>query len=130
MPGHSGATGAREMQLRIETFSNSKGGNAFFKAVTHPLAARAMTQLLARLAHGKVAVYDPEGCADALSDLYDLRALDVVGCYVQEVTAVGRSVLGRAAQPVTEIALSGARFVFVAAFDAGRAIDHIRHLLP
>ena len=28
--------------FRIETFSNNSGGNAFFKAVTHPLAARAM----------------------------------------------------------------------------------------
>ncbi len=118
------------MQLRIETFSNSRGGNAFFKAVTHPLAARAMPALLARLARGKVAVYDPEGCVDGLSDLYDLAALDVAGCYVQDVTAIGRPVLGRAAQPVTEIGESGARTVFVAGFDAERSIDHIRHLLP
>ncbi len=118
------------MQLRIETFSNSRGGNAFFKAVTHPLAARAMPGLLARLGSGRVAVYDPEGCVDGLSDLYDLSALDIAGCYVQDVTAVGRPVLGRAAQPVTEIGESGARTVFVAGFDAERAIDHIRHLLP
>ena len=49
------------MQLRIETFSNNSGGNAFFKAVTHPLAARAMPALLERLGRGKVAVYDPDG---------------------------------------------------------------------
>jgi hypothetical protein len=116
--------------LRIETFSNSRGGNAFFKAVTHPLAARAMATLLGRLGQGKVAVYDPEGCVDGLSDLYDLGKLDLVGCYVQDVTAVGRPVLGRRAQPVTEIGESGASIVFVAAFDAARAIDHIRHLLP
>jgi hypothetical protein len=116
--------------LRIETFSNSRGGNAFFKAVTHPLAARAMATLLGRLGHGKVAVYDPEGCVDGLSDLYDLGRLDLAGCYVQDVTAVGRPVLGRRAQPVTEIGESGASIVFVAAFDAARAIDHIRHLLP
>ena len=116
--------------LRIETFSNSRGGNAFFKAVTHPLAARAMATLLGRLGHGKVAVYDPEGCVDGLSDLYNLGGLDLAGCYVQDVTAVGRPVLGRRAQPVTEIGESGASIVFVAAFDAARAIDHIRHLLP
>jgi hypothetical protein len=118
------------MQLRIETFSNSRGGNAFFKAVTHPLAARAMPALLARLGRGKVAIYDPEGCIDGLSDLYDLSALDIAGCYVQDVTAIGRPVLGHAAQPVTEIGYSGARTVLVAAFEAERAIDHIRHLLP
>jgi hypothetical protein len=116
--------------LRIETFSNSRGGNAFFKAVTHPLAARAMATLLGRLGHGKVAVYDPEGCVDGLSDLYNLGGLDLAGCYVQDVTAVGRPVLGRRAQPVTEIGESGASIVFVAAFDAARTIDHIRHLLP
>jgi len=118
------------MPLRIETFSNSRGGNAFFKAVTHPLASAAMPALLQRLAHGPVAVYDPDGCADGLSDLYDFSALDLAGCFVQDVTAIGRPVLGRAASPVTELGESGARIVFVAAFEAARTIDHIRHLLP
>jgi hypothetical protein len=118
------------MPLRIETFSNSRGGNAFFKAVTHPLAAAAMPALLQRLARGPVAVYDPDGCTDGLSDLYDFAALDLVGTFVQEVTAIGRPVLGRAALPVTELGESGARIVFVAAFEAQRLIDHIRHLLP
>jgi hypothetical protein len=118
------------MQLRIETFSNSRGGNAFFKALTHPLAARAMSGLIGRLGGGKLAVYDPEGCADGLSDLYDLTRLDVAGCFVQDVSAIGRPVLGRPAQPVTELGESGARLVFVVAFDAGRLVDHIRHLLP
>src|SRR3984893_13626041 len=126
-----GLTTSRHMQLRIETFSNTRGGgNAFFKAVTHPLAARAMPALIARLGRGKVAIYDPDGCVDGLSDLYDLSALDVAGCYVQDVTAIGQPVLGRAAQPVTEIGEAGASLVFIAAFDAERAIDHIRHLLP
>jgi hypothetical protein len=118
------------MPLRIETFSNSRGGNAFFKAVTHPLAARAMPSLLERLRRGRVALYDPEGCVDGLADLYDLASLELAGCYVQDVTAIGRPVLGRSAQPVTEIGESGAATVFVVAFEAGRAIDHIRHLLP
>jgi hypothetical protein len=118
------------MQLRIETFSNSRGGNAFFKAVTHPLAARAMGELARRLGRGKVAIYDPDGCADGLSDLYDLTRLDVAGCFVQDVTAIGRPVLGRPAQPVTELGESGAHLVFVVAFDSARIVDHIRHLLP
>jgi hypothetical protein len=118
------------MPLRIETFSNRSGGNAFFKAVTHPLAARAMAGLLARLGGAKLAIYDPDGTVDGLSDLYDFATLDIAGCYVQDVTAIGRPVLGRRALPVTEIGQSGARLVFVACFDAARAIDHIRHLLP
>jgi hypothetical protein len=118
------------MPLRIETFSNSRGGNAFFKAVTHPLAAREVPALLHRLGGGPVAVYDPEGCVEGFSDLYDLSGLDIAGCFVQDIAAIGRPVLGRAAQPVTAIAESSARSVLVVAFDAERPIDNIRHLLP
>lgn len=118
------------MQLRIETFNNRRGGNSFFKAVTHPLAARAMPALLRRLSGKRIAVYDPEGCVDGLSDLYDLSSLDLVGCFVQDVTLIGTPVLGHKAQPVTELGESGAAVVFVASFEAERAIDHIRHLLP
>ena len=46
--------------LRIETFSNAKGGNAFYKAVTHPKTASAARDLLRRLAQaGKVATAEP-----------------------------------------------------------------------
>jgi hypothetical protein len=116
--------------LKIETFNNSRGGNAFFKAVTHPLAARAAASLLRRLASGKVAIYDIDGQADALAELYDLRGVDIAGCYVQDMAAIGKPLLGKPAQPVTALKDSGARIVFVVAFEAERAISHIRHLLP
>ena len=67
------------MALRIETFSNASGGNAFFKALTHPLAARRWPELRRRLADGPVAIYDPDGQADALAELYDLRGLRLAG---------------------------------------------------
>ena len=118
------------MQLRIETFSNSRGGNSFFKAVTHPLAARAVPALVERLGRAPVAIYDPDACVDGFSDLYDLSSVAIAGCYVQDVTAVGKPVLGRPAQPITDIGASGARVVLVAAFEAERSIAHIRHLLP
>ena len=53
------------MALKIETFSNEKGGNAFFKAIGHPLAARKASDLLATLSGGPVAIYDPRGFAEA-----------------------------------------------------------------
>ncbi len=118
------------MQLRIETFSNLRGGNAFFKAVTHPLAARAMAALLDRLGRRSVALYDLDGCLEGLSDLYDFRRLAIAGVYVQDVTQVGRSLCGQRAQPVSEIAASSAAIVFVIAFDAARAMDQLGHLLP
>ena len=116
--------------LRIETFDNKSGGNAFFKAVTHPLAAAAAPELLRRLGEGRCAVYDVEGQIDALAELYDLSRLKLAGSFVQDVTAVGRPVLGSAAQPVTALEYSRASIVFVAGFDAERATVHIRHLLP
>src|SRR5579875_1039216 len=119
------------MQLNIETFSNVRGGNAFFKAVTHPLAAEKGRALFARLAGaGRTAIYDPENCVGALAQLYDLSGLAVAGLYVQDVTAIGRSALGQRAQPVTALKDCRAEAVLVACFDAERAIAHIRHLIP
>lgn len=119
------------MQLNIETFSSVRGGNAFFKAVTHPLAAENGRALFARLAGMKrVAIYDPENCADALGQLYDLSDLAVAGLYAQDVTAIGRTALGQRAQPVTALKDSGADAVLIACFDAERTIAHVRHLLP
>ena len=65
------------MALRIETFSNVKGGNAFFKAVGHPLAIAPARTLLERLAsRGPVAIYDPLGLAECMvaDVLFSLRA--------------------------------------------------------
>ena len=89
--------------LRIETFNNSRGGNAFFKAVTHPLAARAAPDWLRRLGQGKLAVYDIDGQADALAELYDFSGLDLAGAFVQDLKAIGSPVLGRKAQPITAL---------------------------
>ncbi len=118
------------MKLNIETFSNIKGGNSFYKAVTHPLAARAVPRLLARIGKRKLALYDPQGLAQGFAEFYGLGDLRVVGSYVQDIPAIGKPVLGRAAQPVTEIGESGAEVVLVAAFDAERLVAHVRHLLP
>src|SRR3546814_4651248 len=57
------------MALNIETFSNAKGGNAFFKAIGHPLAARQAKDLLQRLRAGPVAIYDPLGYAQAFAEI-------------------------------------------------------------
>ena len=48
------------MPLNISTFSNQSGGNAFYKAVTHPLAAEKARHLVVHLQKaGPVAIYDP-----------------------------------------------------------------------
>jgi hypothetical protein len=117
--------------LRIETFSNAKGGNAFYKAVTHPKAAAPARALLRRLTEsGKVALYDPLGFAEGFAAVWDLGGLDLAGSFVQDVEQIGRTLLGSPARPVSELAESGAASVLVAAFDAERLAQHIAHLLP
>ena len=118
------------MALNIETFSNAKGGNAFFKAIGHPLAARRAAALLQDLGQGPLVVYDPLGYAKAFAEIYDLSGLDIAAVYVQDLEDIGSEILGHQAQPVTDLPGSKATQVFVTAFDSGRLIDHIRHLLP
>src|SRR5262245_48303074 len=119
------------MSLRIETFSNIKGGDALFKAIGHPLAHRPAGTLVARLAKlGPVAVYDPLGFADAVAALHDLSPLKLAGVFVQSVDAIGKPVLGLKAQPITDLPATTVKAVLVLAFDAGRFVDHVRHLVP
>src|ERR671922_2916257 len=86
-PRGAAALSLRPMQpLRIETFSNAKGGNAFYKAVTHPKTAAGARDLLRRLAQGgKVAVYDPLGFAEGFAAVWDLAGLDLARSFVQDV---------------------------------------------
>jgi len=119
------------MALRIDTFSNATGGNALFKALGHPLGAERMAALIARLGQsGKVALYDPLGFLPTVAALHDLSPLDIAGVYVQDLADLGQNRAGHATQPVTDLKASSARAVLVVAFDAGRFVDHIRHLLP
>jgi len=119
------------MALTIETFSNVKGGNCFYKAVSHPLAAEPARALIARLAAaGPVAVYDPLGLYGGFAQFHDTAALDIRHAFVQDVARIGETLAGRRAQPVTDLPGAGAASLLVAAFDAGRLCDHIRHLVP
>ena len=119
------------MALRIETFSNVKGGNAFYKAIGHPMAGWSAETLLDELAAaGPVAIYDPLGFARPFAELYDLSRLEIAGLYVQDFEDIGKSLFGHSAQPVTELPTAKISRLLVMAFDAERLIDHIRHLLP
>ncbi len=119
------------MALDIETFSNTTGGTAFFKAIGHPAAAAPAAALIARLAEaGPVALYDPHGFAGSFAALHPLDRVALAGVFVQKIEDVGKPVLGHAAQPVTELAAADAKLVFVVAFDAERVAAHIAHLLP
>jgi hypothetical protein len=119
------------MALRIATFDNARGGNALYKALTHPAAARRGRALAAALADGgRVAIYDPHGAAAGFAEIFGIDAIDIGGVYVQDLARLGSPILGMEPRPVTDLGRSGARKVFVAAFDAGTAIDQIAGYLP
>ncbi len=112
--------------LDIETFDNLRGGNVVYKALAHPLAARALAGL-ARKA-GKVAVFDPDGIAAPLLAL--CPDLQVQGLYVQDVQAVGRRFGAHEAQKLTDLAQAQVQSVLVAAFDAGRVAARLAPFMP
>jgi hypothetical protein len=112
--------------LRIQTFDARAGGNVIYKALAHPLAAEAIDRLYAQLT-GRVALYDPDGIADALLAMYP-TAIDSL--FVHDVSAVGQIRGGLTALPLTQIGASGAAIVLVAAFDAAKIVARIAHMLP
>jgi hypothetical protein len=116
--------------LDIRTFDARAGGNVLYKALAHPLAAEGISRLYARLAGaGPVALYDPEGIAEALFALYpDVPTLS--GVYVHDVSLVGAIKAGHTTRALTDLGASGARTVLIAAFDAQRIAARIAHLLP
>jgi hypothetical protein len=119
------------MVLRIDTFDNQKGGNTLYKALTHPHAAPAARRLLEMLAaSGPTAIYDPSGAAAAFDAVYGLDRVEIVEVYVQEATRIGTRALGHVAQAIPDLAHSRAAAVFVAAFDAERAIEYLHSIRP
>jgi hypothetical protein len=112
--------------LRIQTFDARAGGNVIYKALAHPLVAEAIGRLYARL-EGPVALYDPDGIADALLAMYPAP---IDRLFVHDVGAVGQSRGGHAARALTELGTSGARTVLVATFDAAKTVARIGHMLP
>lgn len=124
------------MPLKINTFSNIKGGNSLYKALVHPLAAEKAKALISTVAAaGPVAIYDPRDTLANLAELYDIGAWDIKHIYVQRIESLfgdndGRTVLGRMTQPVTELHACNATTLFVAAFDTERLLTQIRHLVP
>ena len=66
------------MPLKIDTFSNIKGGNSLYKALVHPLAAEKAKALInAVAAAGPIAIYDPRDTLANLAELYDIGAWDI-----------------------------------------------------
>jgi len=112
--------------LQIQTFDARAGGNVIYKALAHPLAAEAIVRLYGQLME-PVALYDPDGIADALIALYPTK---IDRLFVHDVTLVGQTRAGLQARPLTELPSSDSRTVVIAAFDDGKIAARIAHLVP
>jgi hypothetical protein len=117
------------MPLNIETFSNAVGGNAFYKAITHPLAAEPARALIGKLrASGAVAIYDPHNLLAGFDAFFPLERVELAGLFVQDVSQIGRSFRNISARLITELGDHHAGAVLIAAFDTGAAASHIKPL--
>lgn len=112
--------------LNIETFDNKRGGNVVYKALAHPLAARALADLAQRTE--AVALFDPDDIAEPLLAL--CPQLRVEGLYVQDVEVVGQRRAGHIAQAMTKLPQAKVNTVLLAAFDAQRQAERLLNLLP
>jgi len=118
------------MPLKIETFNNAGGGNAFYKAITHPLAADSVRGLLNALkSDGPVAIYDPHGFTAAFDALYPLAGIELAGLFVQDVEQCGRDFRGVSAQPIAELKKASHCAVFIADFDTANTEQRLRSLI-
>ena len=116
--------------LAIQTFDAKAGGNVLYKAFAHPLVAERMASFAHRLAEaGPLAVYDPDGVADALWSLNPVLPAPTE-CYVHDVEQVGCQRIGLATRPLTAVAGSEAATLLIAGFDTARIEARIAPLLP
>ena len=100
---------------------NNFGGNAVFKALTHPLVA-AKAAGLAQQLHGKrIAVYDPDGHYSQFAALFPLKDSRIQGYYVQNVANQGRlSPEGLPAKLITSLNAGDYEHILLASFAAER----------
>ena len=109
------------MVLKIETFSNHTGGNALYKALSHPKTFQKMTTLLQQIGQESIALYDPLGILDAVLEFYALsfQPLHISSVYAQDFKEIGKkfpAIKDITSQPLTELAKSSAQILLILAF--------------
>ena len=117
--------------LHIETFDQLAGGQSFFKAIGHPLAAQKVPHLMDALkAQGPVALYDPQGWLTPFCQIHPLTSVNITDVYVQRFEDIGQSRLGHITKPVTQILETPPKALFIVSFDQDLLTSHLATLLP
>jgi hypothetical protein len=116
--------------LDIQTFDAKRGGNVLYKALTHPLAAAAIAGLAQDLRRaGPLAVFDPDGVARALYALHPDMPVPAA-FYVQDVDALGHTLAGVAARPITALPACACASLLIAGFETARTEQRLAPLCP
>jgi hypothetical protein len=112
------------MGLWVETFNNQTDqGNALFKALGHPIAAKRAPSLLKRLRQGgPVAVFDPWRQFDSFAAYYDLSGIEIRARYVQRLEDLEAGRGPWPVLPITALGQAGCRTLLIAGFDVERAL--------
>jgi hypothetical protein len=123
------------MMLKIETFSNHTGGNALYKALSHPKTFDKMNQLINKICQQSVALYDPLGILDPVLEFYkkSLEKLNITSIYAQDFKHIGKSyssINGIATQPLTQLHASKAEILLILSFDHEPLLSALNPYLP
>lgn len=104
--------------LDISTFTPQRGGNVFYKAIAHPLAASLIQKIGADLGSAaRLAVYDPDHEASNFLALYPALHPDC-GFFTHQSEEVGKDDgRGGVLQPLFEIGQSDATHILALSFD-------------
>ena len=117
--------------LKIETFDNTKGGQAFFKAIGHPFVLSKIDELLNKL-RGKpsVAVFDPDGFMNSFAAIHTIEGINVTHTFGRSYESLSQSILGHLPQPITALERAKVSALLIASFDTPRLLSQIKHLIP
>lgn len=123
------------LTLKIETFSNHTGGNALYKALSHPKTFEKMNQLFDLIGQQSVALYDPFGILEAVLEFYKepFRHLNITNIYAQDFKHIGKSYLtfeGITTQPITQLEKSNAEVLLILSFDHELLLSALSPYLP
>ncbi len=114
----------------IETFNNVKGGNSFYKAISHPAVADKAKSLVGKLEKsGPIALYDPLGFFSGFDEFHDTSSINFKDAFVQNIEQVGDTVAGLTTKPIDCFNYRSFGALFIVAFDSERLKKQIRHLV-
>ena len=118
------------MGRTIETFNNVRGGNSFYKAISHPSVAGKAKSLMGKLEKaGPIALYDPLGFFSGFDEFHDTSAVYFKDSFVQDIEQVGNKIAGLTAKPIDCFEDTNFGALFIVAFDVDRLTNQIRHLI-